>query len=42
MLLFVADKEEVVCQTLGALRTHLAVQLKLYQNWWDRRIAHEA
>jgi aspartyl-tRNA synthetase len=42
VLLFVADKEEVVCQALGALRTHLAAQLKLYQNWWDRRIAHEA
>jgi aspartyl-tRNA synthetase len=42
VLLFVADTEEVVCQALGALRTHLAAQLKLYQNWWDRRIAHEA
>jgi aspartyl-tRNA synthetase len=42
VLLFVADKEEVVCQALGSLRTHLASQLKLYQNWWDRRAAHEA
>jgi aspartyl-tRNA synthetase len=41
LLLFVADTEEVVCQALGALRTHLAAQLKLYQNWWDRRAAHE-
>lgn len=30
LLLFVADTEEVVCQTLGTLRTHLAAQLKLY------------
>src|SRR5262245_32053648 len=30
LLLLVADKEEVVCQSLGTLRTHLAAQLKLY------------
>ncbi len=42
LLLFVADAEDVVAQTLGALRAHLAAQLKLYQNWWDRRAAHEA
>src|SRR5205085_8242795 len=30
LLLFVADKEEVVCQALGNLRTHLANTLKLY------------
>lgn len=30
LLLFVADTEEIVCQTLGTLRTHLAAQLKLY------------
>jgi aspartyl-tRNA synthetase len=30
LLLFVADKEEVVCQSLGTLRTHLASQLKLF------------
>jgi aspartyl-tRNA synthetase len=29
LLLFVADKEDVVCQTLGNLRTHLAGLLKL-------------
>jgi aspartyl-tRNA synthetase len=29
LLLFVADKEEVVCQSLGTLRMHLAGQLKL-------------
>ena len=28
--MFVADKEDVVCQTLGYLRTHLASVLKLY------------
>jgi aspartyl-tRNA synthetase len=42
LLLFVADSEDVVCQALGNLRSHLASHLKLYQNWWDRRIAHEA
>jgi len=30
LLLFVADKEEVVCQALGSLRAHLAGVLKLY------------
>jgi aspartyl-tRNA synthetase len=30
LLLLVADAEETVCQALGALRTNLAVQLKLY------------
>jgi aspartyl-tRNA synthetase len=30
LLLFVADKEDVVCAALGALRTNLAAQLKLY------------
>jgi len=30
LLLFVADKEDVVCQGLGTLRTHLASVLKLY------------
>jgi aspartyl-tRNA synthetase len=30
LLLFVADKEEVVCQSLGTLRQHLAAVLKLY------------
>ena len=29
LLLIVADKEEVVCQSLGALRTHLAATLSL-------------
>jgi len=30
LLLFVADKEDVVCQTLGGLRQHLANLLKLF------------
>jgi aspartyl-tRNA synthetase len=30
LLLFVADKEDVVCQSLGTLRTHLASVLKFY------------
>jgi aspartyl-tRNA synthetase len=30
LLLFVADKEDTVCQSLGALRQHLATQLKLF------------
>ena len=30
LLLFVADKADVVCQALGTLRTHLASALKLY------------
>jgi aspartyl-tRNA synthetase len=30
LLLLVADKADVVCQSLGTLRAHLAAQLKLY------------
>lgn len=30
VLLFVADKEPIVCDALGALRTRLAAQMKLY------------
>jgi aspartyl-tRNA synthetase len=32
LLLFVADKEETVCQALGTLRTQLAATLKLYDS----------
>jgi aspartyl-tRNA synthetase len=40
LLLFVADKEDVVCQSLGTLRTHLASVLKLYDpNALDYKIA---
>ncbi len=36
LLMFVADKEPVVCDALGALRQHLASHLKLFTNWWER------
>jgi aspartyl-tRNA synthetase len=39
LLLIVADTEDVVCASLGALRTHLASVLKLYTNWWERLAA---
>ena len=40
VLLFVADKEDVVCQALGNLRVHLANQLKLFDpEKLDYRIA---
>ncbi len=42
VLLMIADKEEVVCQTLGALRAQLAAQLGLYTNWWERLAKYEA
>lgn len=32
LILFIADKEDVVCQALGQLRTRLAAELKLYDN----------
>jgi aspartyl-tRNA synthetase len=41
LLLFVADKEAVVCDALGGLRTHLAHSLKLYRNWWDEKAEHD-
>ncbi|VTT98402.1 aspartyl-trna synthetase : Aspartate--tRNA ligase OS=Brevibacillus borstelensis AK1 GN=aspS PE=3 SV=1: tRNA_anti-codon: tRNA-synt_2: GAD [Gemmataceae bacterium] len=41
LLLFVADKEAVVCDALGALRIHLAAKMKLYQNWWEEKAAHD-
>lgn len=37
VLMFVADKEDVAADALGALRNHLAAQLKAYVNWWDRK-----
>lgn len=42
LVLFVADKESIVCDALGALRSYLAAALKLYVNWWDEKAAHEA
>jgi len=41
VLLLVADKEDVVAQTLSALRSHLAAQLKVCVNWWDRKAEYE-
>jgi aspartyl-tRNA synthetase len=37
LILFVADKEVVVSDALGALRTHLGTSLKLFKNWWDEK-----
>ena len=42
LVVFVADKESVVCDALGALCCHLATTLKLYKNWWDEKAAYEA
>jgi aspartyl-tRNA synthetase len=42
VLLFVADSESVVCDSLGALRSHLGQRLGLYTNWWDAKAAHDA
>jgi aspartyl-tRNA synthetase len=41
LLLIVADTEEVVCASLGALRLHLGGVLKLYTNWWERKEARD-
>lgn len=42
VLLFVADQEAVVCDSLGALRSHLGQTMKLYTNWWDDKAAYDA
>jgi aspartyl-tRNA synthetase len=42
LLLFCADTEDIVCATLGGLRTYVAAQLCFYQNWWERRAEYEA
>jgi aspartyl-tRNA synthetase len=42
LLLFVADTESVVCDALGALRSKLGADLKLYTNWWDAKAAYDA
>jgi aspartyl-tRNA synthetase len=41
LILFVVDKEAVVCDALGALRSHLGGALKLYRNWWDEKAEHD-
>jgi aspartyl-tRNA synthetase len=42
LLLFVADKEAVVADALGGLRTYLGTKLKLYRNWWEEKAEHDA
>ncbi|WP_088251892.1 aspartate--tRNA ligase [Fimbriiglobus ruber] len=42
LVLFVADKEAVVCDALGALRIHVASAMKLYRNWWEEKAEYEA
>ncbi len=39
VLLMVADQEQVVCDALGALRSHLGNLLKCYTNWWEKETA---
>jgi aspartyl-tRNA synthetase len=41
LLLFIADKDTVVSEALGALRTYMASKLKLVKNWWEERAEHE-
>jgi len=41
LLLFVAAKEGVVCDALGAVRVHVAQAMKLYRNWWDEQAEYE-
>ena len=42
LILFGADKEAVVSDVLGALRSHLGSALKLYRNWWDEKAEWDA
>jgi aspartyl-tRNA synthetase len=39
LLLMVADTEDVVCASLGALRSRLGGELKLYSTPWERQAA---
>lgn len=41
LLLFVAAKESIVCDALGAVRIHVAQAMKLYRNWWDEQADYE-
>jgi len=41
VLLFVADKEAVVCDALGALRNHVAFKLGLVKHWWEEKAEYE-
>jgi aspartyl-tRNA synthetase len=38
LVLFATDKESVVCDVLGALRSHIGNTQKLYRNWWDEKV----
>jgi aspartyl-tRNA synthetase len=42
LILFGADKETVVSDALGALRTHLGFALKLVKHWWDEKAEWDA
>ncbi len=42
LVLFGTDKEAVVCDVLGALRSHLGAALKLYRHWWDEKAEWDA
>jgi aspartyl-tRNA synthetase len=42
LVLFGVDKEAVVCDVLGALRSHLGAAMKLYRNWWDEKAEWDA
>src|SRR5262245_13907558 len=42
LILFGADKEGVVCDVLGAIRSHLGATLKLYKNWWEEKAEWDA
>lgn len=37
LLLFVADSEKAVCQSLGNLRAHIATRVSGGKDWWVRR-----
>ena len=41
LVLFVADTESIVCDALGAIRSHLGASLKLFRNWWDEKAEHD-
>lgn len=41
LLLFVAGPEAVVCDALGAVRSHLGASLKLYRQWWEEKAEAE-
>lgn len=42
LVLFGVDKESVVCDVLGALRSHIGATLKLYRNWWEEKAEWDA